>query len=173
MELGRRLERGRLGWLWRRIERRRRSQRQLVSSRVKGESMNHYFDELVSSLQSAQDGNLVSVIVYGWGVVAPGNPKRLARGADLARSEIALVNREPGAGSRLVLEEALRADGVPEAAVPGFQSVVCSHAAVAEALSCAKDMVSKGKKISIVNTAAGEPIGVNELQEEVRRTKRQ
>jgi hypothetical protein len=38
--------------------------------------MNHYFDELVSSLQSAQDGNLVSIIVYGWGVVAPDSPKR-------------------------------------------------------------------------------------------------
>jgi hypothetical protein len=38
--------------------------------------MNQYFDELVSSLQSAQDGNLVSVIVYGWGVVAPVIPKR-------------------------------------------------------------------------------------------------
>jgi hypothetical protein len=38
--------------------------------------MNQYFDELVSSLQSAQDGNLVSVIVYGWGVVAPVNPRR-------------------------------------------------------------------------------------------------
>ncbi|HEX5084524.1 MAG TPA: hypothetical protein VFY40_20985, partial [Blastocatellia bacterium] len=38
--------------------------------------MNQYFDELVSSLQSAQDGNLVSVIVYGWGVVAPVIPRR-------------------------------------------------------------------------------------------------
>jgi hypothetical protein len=38
--------------------------------------MNHHFNELVSSLQSAQDGNLASVIVYGWGVVDPGNPKR-------------------------------------------------------------------------------------------------
>jgi hypothetical protein len=38
--------------------------------------MNHYFDELVSSLQSVQDGNLVSVIVYGSGVVDPGNPRR-------------------------------------------------------------------------------------------------
>jgi hypothetical protein len=38
--------------------------------------MNHYFDELVSSLQSAQDGNLVSVIVYGSGVVATNNPRR-------------------------------------------------------------------------------------------------
>src|SRR5215468_8309294 len=38
--------------------------------------MNHHFDELVSGLQSAQDGNLVSVIVYGSAVAAPGNPKR-------------------------------------------------------------------------------------------------
>ncbi len=38
--------------------------------------MNHHFDELVSSLQSAQGGNLVSVIVYGSAVAAPGNPRR-------------------------------------------------------------------------------------------------
>jgi len=38
--------------------------------------MNHYFDELISSLQSAQDGNLVSVIVYGTAVAATGNPRR-------------------------------------------------------------------------------------------------
>ena len=38
--------------------------------------MDHHFDELVSGLQSAQDGNLVSVIVYGSAVAAPGNPKR-------------------------------------------------------------------------------------------------
>jgi hypothetical protein len=38
--------------------------------------MDHYFDELVSGLQSAQDGNLVSVIVYGWAVVATSNPRR-------------------------------------------------------------------------------------------------
>src|SRR5512145_698151 len=38
--------------------------------------MDHYFDELVSGLLSAQGGNLVSVIVYGWGVVATGNPRR-------------------------------------------------------------------------------------------------
>ena len=38
--------------------------------------MDHHFDELVSGLRSAQDGNLVSVIVYGSAVSAPGNPKR-------------------------------------------------------------------------------------------------
>jgi len=38
--------------------------------------MDHHFDELVSGLQSAQDGNLVSVIVYGSAVAGPGNSKR-------------------------------------------------------------------------------------------------
>src|SRR5262245_44447007 len=38
--------------------------------------MDHHFEELVSSLESAQDGNLVSVIVYGSAVAAAGNPKR-------------------------------------------------------------------------------------------------
>ncbi len=43
---------------------------------IRGEFMNHHFDELVSSLESAQDGNLVSVIIYGSAIAAPGNPKR-------------------------------------------------------------------------------------------------
>jgi hypothetical protein len=38
--------------------------------------MNHHFDQLVSGLESALGGNLVSVIVYGWGVVGTGNPRR-------------------------------------------------------------------------------------------------
>ncbi len=38
--------------------------------------MDHQFDELVSRLQSAQGANLVSVIVYGSAIAAPGNPKR-------------------------------------------------------------------------------------------------
>jgi predicted nucleotidyltransferase len=38
--------------------------------------MDHHFDELVSSLLSTQGGNLVSVIVYGSAVTAPGDPRR-------------------------------------------------------------------------------------------------
>jgi hypothetical protein len=45
--------------------------------------------------------------------------------------------------------------------------VQCPSAA--EALSTARDMVAKGKKISIVRTSSGEPIDVNALQDEVKR----
>ncbi len=38
--------------------------------------MDRQFDELVNRLQSAQGANLVSVIVYGSAIAAPGNPKK-------------------------------------------------------------------------------------------------
>ncbi len=38
--------------------------------------MDNHFDELVSRLRSAQNDNLVSVIVHGSAIAAPGNPKR-------------------------------------------------------------------------------------------------
>ncbi len=38
--------------------------------------MDHQFDELIARLQAAQGGNLVSVIVYGSAIAAPGNPKK-------------------------------------------------------------------------------------------------
>ncbi|HKQ72708.1 MAG TPA: hypothetical protein VJ810_03200 [Blastocatellia bacterium] len=38
--------------------------------------MDYHFDEMVSRLRSAQGENLVSVIVYGSAIAAPGNPKR-------------------------------------------------------------------------------------------------
>jgi hypothetical protein len=41
-----------------------------------GCQMNTNFDELVARLQSNQGNNLVSVIVYGSAILAPGNPKK-------------------------------------------------------------------------------------------------
>jgi hypothetical protein len=38
--------------------------------------MNYQFNELVTRLQSAQGDNLVSVIVHGSAIAAPGNPKK-------------------------------------------------------------------------------------------------
>ncbi len=38
--------------------------------------MDNQFDELVNRMQSAQGANLVSVIVYGSAIAAPGNPKK-------------------------------------------------------------------------------------------------
>lgn len=68
-------------------------------------------------------------------VVRPGNPLALRRAADLARPDVTVVNREPGAGSRALLEVALREEGVPPERVAGFDRVVRSHQEVAQAVA--------------------------------------
>src|SRR5690606_33036740 len=64
-------------------------------------------------------------------MLAPGNPHGIAGLADLARSGLRFVNREPGSGTRLLLEDLLRRDGLDSAAINGFHNEEVTHAAVA------------------------------------------
>lgn len=68
-------------------------------------------------------------------VVAPGNPLGIRDVADLARPGVMVVNREPGAGSRLLLERCLAEAGVPAGAVAGFDRHARSHLEVARAVA--------------------------------------
>ena len=91
---------------------------------------------------------LVNLGVWEEGfLVLPGNPKRLLRASDLAQPGVRLINRETGAGSRLLLDTSLEAEGVAAAAVAGYDQTVRSHQEVAAA-------VASGKADVGVSTAA-------------------
>ena len=64
-------------------------------------------------------------------VVASGNPNNLRAIADLARRGIRIVNREPGAGSRALLETALADAGVSPSEVAGYERIAPGHLAAA------------------------------------------
>jgi putative molybdopterin biosynthesis protein len=49
-----------------------------------------------------------------------GNPLRVEEVEDLARPDLRFLNREPGSGSRALVERALEERGVDGAAIPGF-----------------------------------------------------
>jgi molybdate-binding protein len=68
-------------------------------------------------------------------IVARGNPKGITGPADLARPEITLVNRDVGAGSRMLCDEWLRQAGIAPHWVSGYGREVLSHLAVAEAVA--------------------------------------
>lgn len=68
-------------------------------------------------------------------IVAPGNPKALRSVADLARREVRIVNREPGSGSRKLLDELMARDAMSPGDIAGYGSVVPSHTAVARAVA--------------------------------------
>ncbi len=64
-------------------------------------------------------------------VVARGNPKGLRSGGDLAQSGVVLVNREPGAGSRLLLDSLLKKEGISTGTITGYGNTVAGHREVA------------------------------------------
>ena len=63
--------------------------------------------------------------------VAPGNPLGIRGLVDLARPEVRFVNRQVGSGTRMLLELMLKAAGISEHAINGFNSAEFTHSAVA------------------------------------------
>jgi molybdate transport repressor ModE-like protein len=63
--------------------------------------------------------------------LAKGNPKKIAGLADLARDEIRFVNRQPGSGTRMLLDLLLRKNGVDPERVHSQASTELTHSAIA------------------------------------------
>ncbi len=60
-------------------------------------------------------------------VVAKGNPKAIREIADFARKGVSFVNREPGSGSRSLLDSSLKRLGIPSSKVKGYDQVAHGH----------------------------------------------
>lgn len=60
-----------------------------------------------------------------------GNPKGIDGLSDLARDDIRFVNRQPGSGTRMLLDLALRKVGVDPDRVNGYASTELTHSAIA------------------------------------------
>lgn len=63
--------------------------------------------------------------------LAKGNPKGVRGLEDLARADIRFVNRQPGSGTRLLLDLALNSIGVDSERINGYASTELTHTAIA------------------------------------------
>jgi putative molybdopterin biosynthesis protein len=67
-------------------------------------------------------------------IVAPGNPKRIWSLRDLARPDVQFVNRQRGAGTRVLLDYELDKLGVTRRQISGYDRQEYTHLAVAAAV---------------------------------------
>lgn len=61
-------------------------------------------------------------------MVAPGNPHGIRTVTDLTQPHVRLVNRDEGAGLRILLDDYLARAGVPTGSVTGYENEVKNHA---------------------------------------------
>lgn len=64
-------------------------------------------------------------------MVAAGNPKKIYDTRDLARPGVRFINRQPGSGTRLLLDLMLHKDGIAHDLVSGYEQCELTHSAVA------------------------------------------
>jgi putative molybdopterin biosynthesis protein len=99
---------------------------------------------------------LVIVTLSEWQqglIVSRDNPKGISGPADLARPDVTMINREPGAGSRTLLDLWLQGAGLTAAQVQGYSREVSSHLEVAETV--ARGLADVGPGIMAVAQALG------------------
>jgi len=76
--------------------------------------------------------------------VAKGNPKEITDWKDFKRDDITMVNREQGAGSRVLLDENLRLMGLFGKHIAGYDQEIQSHLTVASIVASGKADVAIG-----------------------------
>jgi putative molybdopterin biosynthesis protein len=67
-------------------------------------------------------------------VVGHGNPKSIRAIGDLSRKNVTFINRQPGSGSRLLVDRLLREGGIATARVQGYSRIAAGHLAAAYAV---------------------------------------
>ncbi|MDW7672594.1 MAG: molybdopterin biosynthesis protein [Bacillota bacterium] len=67
-------------------------------------------------------------------MLAPGNPKNIQGITDLTRTEVSMVNRQKGAGTRILLDYYLKREGIDGSQLNGYHREMTTHMAVAVAV---------------------------------------
>jgi putative molybdopterin biosynthesis protein len=71
-------------------------------------------------------------------IVAPGNPIEIAGIEDVAQRNLRYVNRQRGAGTRVLLDHELARRGIPPDAIQGYEREEHTHLAVAAAVAAGR-----------------------------------
>jgi len=90
----------------------------------------------------------VSLFTLAWRtqglLFAPGNPKSIRHLFDLEREDVTFLNRNPGSGTRIWLEQELARIALPPSRIRGFENFVSTHSLAALAVLEGRADVSLG-----------------------------
>lgn len=77
-------------------------------------------------------------------IISKGNPKNIRTVADLSRSDVTFINRQGGAGTRILLDYELEKAGISADSIQGYGQEEYTHMAVAVAIASGRADVGMG-----------------------------
>ncbi len=114
----------------------RRGESHVAGSHLLDPQTGIYNESYIRKYLPGREITLVTLVgrEQGW-IVPPGNPKGLKDWADLAQPDVRLVNRQRGAGTRVLLDYELAQRGISTDQIKGYHHEEYTHLAVAAAVA--------------------------------------
>jgi len=114
----------------------RRGEAHFAGSHLLDTATGRYNESYIDRYLPDREVVLVSLVgrEQGW-IVPAGNPKGLSGWPDVANIDLQFVNRQRGAGTRLLLDYELGRQGIDPAQVSGYEREEYTHLAVAAAVA--------------------------------------
>jgi putative molybdopterin biosynthesis protein len=99
------------------------------------EETGDYNVSYVKRILPGRNNILVNLVYREQGlIIAKGNPKGISKLKDLTREDVSFVNRQRGAGTRILLDYLLREQGIDAEQINGYEHEEYTHMAVAVAV---------------------------------------
>lgn len=110
----------------------RRGQTHLAGSHLLDTESGEYNFSYIARYLKGTPVRVVELAMRQQGLlVYPGNPKNIRGIQDLLRPEVTFINRQAGAGTRILLDYCLKQAGMPSDAIRGYDQEEFTHMAVA------------------------------------------
>jgi putative molybdopterin biosynthesis protein len=114
----------------------KRGEAHFAGSHLLDEESGEYNLPYVKRLLGDQAVVVVNMVYRQQGlIVAKGNPKGISGLPDLLRRDVSFINRQRGAGTRVLLDFKLKELGIDPAKITGYDRIEVTHLAVASAVA--------------------------------------
>ncbi len=113
----------------------RRGEAHCAGVHLLDEETGDYNVSYVKRILPGRNNILVNLVYREQGlIIAKGNPKGISKLKDLTREDVSFVNRQRGAGTRILLDYLLREQGIDAEQINGYEHEEYTHMAVAVAV---------------------------------------
>ena len=112
-----------------------RNEAHLAGSHLLDEESGEYNVPYVRRLLPGREVVILGFVYREQGlIVPPGNPKNIHSLQDLTRPDVVFINRQRGAGTRVLLDYELKKQGIDPRQIKGYERMEYTHLAVAAAV---------------------------------------